>query len=167
MAANLGNEAYDLSLFEPKKAKVVELKPNKKVQKAKSRKRVIESVLNTTATICISALVVGVLTLVIASRVRISELNRVIEEKQAHLVVLQSEEIRLKDQLARKTSTQSVEEYAENVLGMQKVEANQIVYISEINGDKVVVNSAKDDEPLQDIGSAIANFFKQLAYLFG
>ena len=37
------SEAYDLALFEPKQAKIVELTPNKKLQKAERRRTRVQS----------------------------------------------------------------------------------------------------------------------------
>lgn len=166
MAIQNGTEAYDLSLFETKPAKVVDLKPNKKLQKAKQQKMVMQSILNTAATLCVAAVVVSVLGLMITSRVRMTELDTVINTKEEDLVVLQSEKIRLMDELASKTSTEEVEEYAENVLGMQKVESSQIIYISAESGDKVEMADAGNASIIETIGSAITKFFKQLVYLF-
>lgn len=166
MAVNRGTEAYDLSLFEPKPAKIVELKPNKKLLKAQKKKAKIQAFLNTVATLCVAAVTVSVLGLMIASRVRMTELDSVINQREQRIVELQSEKTRLTDELARKVSTKSVEEYATNTLGMQKVEAYQIEYISVDDGDKVELADGGSDSILESIGSAVSNFFGQLAYLF-
>lgn len=160
------SEAYDLSLFEERPAKVVKLKTNKKLQKAQQRKNVLQSFLNMTATVCVAALVVTVVGMLIASRVQLTELDDQINTMEADLVVLESEKIRLTDELARKTSAKSVEEYAYNELGMQKTEAYQIEYIPAENGDKAVVSQASDSSILAVVGKGIAKFFAQLAYLF-
>lgn len=166
MAANRGTEAYDLSLFEPKPAKIVELKPNKKMIKAQQKKAKIQSILNTLATLSVAAITVTVLGLMLASRVRMTELDSAINEREQQLVVLQSEKTRLTDELARKVSTQSVENYAQNTLGMQKMESYQIEYISVEDGDKVETAVENSGSILESIGSGISNFFSQLTYLF-
>ena len=166
MADNRGTEAYDLSLFEPKPAKIVELKPNKKLIKAQKKKAKIQSILNTMATLSVAALTVTVLGLMLASRIRMTELDSAINAREDQLVVLQSEETRLSDELARKVSAKSVEEYAQNTLGMQKIESYQVEYISVESGDKVELAAEDNGSILESIGSAISNFFAQLAYLF-
>ncbi|HBT64828.1 MAG TPA: hypothetical protein DEB10_09245 [Ruminococcaceae bacterium] len=89
-----------------------------------------------------------------------------INTMEKRLTELQSEKIRLTDQLASKTSTKSVEEYAYNVLGMQKIESSQIEYIESENGDKAVVSKKTDSNVFETTLASIGNFFTQLAYLF-
>lgn len=52
-----------------------------------------------------------------------------LREKQTEYELLQSENIRLQSEIASKTSNKNVQEYAENVLGMQKINASQIEYV--------------------------------------
>lgn len=162
MAANKGNEAYDLSLFEAKPAKVVELKPNKKMQKAQQRKNAIQSLLNTSATLLISACVIAVMGLMIFNRVELTKMDRSIDQKQQQLVVLQSENTRLTDELARKTTTKQVEDYASNTLGMQKMEASQIEYINPENADKTVLPQNESGSILDSLISAAQKFLNKL-----
>ena len=63
-------------------------------------------------------------------------------------------------------STESVENYAQNTLGMQKMESYQIEYIQVESGDKVELAEEEAGSILESIGSAISNFFAQLTYLF-
>ncbi|HBT64827.1 MAG TPA: hypothetical protein DEB10_09240, partial [Ruminococcaceae bacterium] len=72
MAINRGTEAYDLSLFEERPAKIVKLHTNKKLQKEKQRRNAIQSLLNTVATLCVAALVVTVIGMMIMSKVRLT-----------------------------------------------------------------------------------------------
>jgi cell division protein FtsL len=166
VAVTRGTEAYDLSLFEERPAKVVKLEANKRLQKEKQRREAIQSAMNTIATLCIAALAVTVMGMMIMSRVRLTEMDSKIKSMEKHLVELQSEKVRLNDELASKTSTKSVEEYAYNVLGMQKIESSQIEYIESKNSDKAVVSEDTNKNVLEAAGSAIVKFFSQLAYLF-
>lgn len=166
MAANRGTEAYDLSLFEPRPAKVVNLKTNKKFQKKQQQRRAIQSFLNTFATICVAAFAVAVVGMMIASRIKMTELDGQINDLEKQITALQSEKIRLTDELSSKTSIKSVEEYAYNVLGMQKIESSQVKYIESENCDKAVVADKAKGSFFKAAGSAISNFFTQLAYLF-
>lgn len=166
MAVNKGTEAYDLSLFEPRPAKVVKIKTNKKLQKAQRRKNAIQSIINTTATLCVAAVAVSVIGMLIVSRVRLTEMDDKINSMEKQMVVLQSEKTRLTDELARKTSTKSVEEHAYEKLGMQKIESSQIEYIASENTDKAVLADKEDTSFLKTAGQAIINFFTQLVYMF-
>lgn len=99
-----GSEAYDLSLFEPKQAKIVPLKPNKKQAKAQQRRSRIQSLLNTAVTLALAGLVITSLGMMVAGRVRITEMDAQITTQQEQLSNLQSEHVRLTSELAAKTS---------------------------------------------------------------
>ena len=165
MAGNRQSEAYDLSLFEERPAKVVALKPNKKLIQARKRQEKMQMVLNTVVTLCIAALAVAVLGTMIASRVRLTEMESAITEREQQLVILKSENTRLTDDLARKMSAKSVEEYAVSVLGMQKADTNQIAYVTVESGDKAEVAQEEEGSFWASIAGAIGDFFTQLAYL--
>ena len=144
-----GSEAYDLSLFEPKEDKIIELKPNKKLEKVQKRRVKLQSMLNTALTLFVAAILV----------------NKVISQKQQELEELKSEYKQLNAELAAKTSAQSVDAYAKEN-GMQKVESGQIQYITVDGGDKVELADDGAQSWWEKIGSAVTNFFAQLAYLF-
>ena len=165
VAYTQGSEAYDLSLFEEKEDKVVELKPNKKAEKAQKKKHKIQSVLNTVTTLMIAVAAVAIMGSMITTRVRLTELNSVMNEKQAVLTELESEYKQLSAQLASKTSAQSVDAYAQEQ-GMQKVEAGQIEYITVDGGDKVEVPQEDSQSWWESIWSSVVNFFSGLAYMF-
>lgn len=166
MAVNRGTEAYDLSLFEPRPAKIVDIKTNKKLQKAQKQKNAVQAFLDAAVKLCVATLIVASVGLMIGCRVKLTEMDTEISTRKQQLVVLQSEKARLTDELAGKTSTESVQQYAENVLGMQKIESNQIKYIPADSGDKVVAADTKDSSILDEISSSVDKFFNQLAYLF-
>lgn len=167
MAANqYGTEAYELSLFEPRKAKIVEMKtkkPNKKQIKAEKRRARLQKVLNVTVVTVLAAVVIGFIGISLTSRVQLNEMNSVISSRNEELQQLQDEYERLKTELASKTSAQAVSDYAVNELGMQKIEPHQVQYITVEDGDSVEVNETEDKSVLDQIGAAIADFF---AYLF-
>ncbi|MGI6264177.1 MAG: cell division protein FtsL [Acutalibacteraceae bacterium] len=167
MAANqYGTEAYELSLFEPRKAKIVELKtkkPNKKQIKAAKRRARLQKILNVTVIAAVAAVVIGFVGISLTSRVQLNEMNAIITARNEELQTLKDEYERLKTELASKTSAQAVSEYAVNELGMQKIEPHQIQYITVEDGDSVEIANEDDQNVLQKIGAAISDFF---AYLF-
>lgn len=135
---NAQHAAYDLSLFESRKAKLVALKPNKKEQKRNTRRAKFQSVLNVSAYILIALVVLGIIGLLITSNAQLTELNSRIIESETRLSELKSEQIRLESELASKTSIANVNEFAlEN--GMTMAENNQVCYISVSGGDAVTV----------------------------
>lgn len=149
MANYAQNAAYDLALFEKKRAEVVALKPNKKQQKSNSRRAKLHAVLTVVVYISIALVALGIVGFLITSNVQLTELNSKIAESQTTLAELQSEEVRLKSELASKTSIANVNAYAaEN--GMTATDSTQVSYLTITGSDTVTVS-----------GGA-SNFFAQL-----
>ncbi len=126
--ANYNSEAYDLSLFEPKSAKITPL-PGKKATKAERRQAKLQKLLNTAATTLVACCVVLILALMISSQVQLTEMNSAISQTETRLNEAIGEAKRLESELASQTSAQSVEEYAESV-GLRQMESGQIDYIT-------------------------------------
>ncbi len=126
--ARYGSEAYDLSLFETKKATITPLHGKKTTKADKTRSR-IQNWLNTLVTGLVSVGVLAVIMVMIGSQVRLTEMNSAINQKSAQVSELSGEVKRLEGELAAGTSAQSVEEYAESV-GLRQTESGQIDYIT-------------------------------------
>ena len=84
-----------------------------------------------------------------------------IAEKTTELTALEAENVRLQSELDSKVSAKNVEDYAENVLGMQKIDSSQIKYIKIQTGDVVSI-------PAQEKGIAakIKSFFDRCVEYF-
>ncbi len=126
--ASYGSEAYDLSLFEPKSAKITPL-PGKKATKAEKRQAKLQTLLNHAAGVLVACSVVLILGLMIFSNVRLTEMNSAISRTEERLNEAVGETKRLESELASQTSAQSVEAYAESV-GLRQMESGQIDYIT-------------------------------------
>lgn len=122
------NAAYDLSLFEKKKSNVTPLH-SKKATKADKRRNRIQKLLNGMAAVTVACAVLMVVSLMITSQVRLTEINNAITKQESLYIEALSETKRLESELASKTSAQSVEEYAESV-GLRPMESGQIDYIT-------------------------------------
>lgn len=152
-----GEYAYDLSLFESKKAKLVALKPNKKEAKRNSRREKLQRALNVSVVVFIALLVLAVIGLRITVGVQLTEVNAHISEAQARLAELQSEQVRLESELASKTSIANVNEYAvEN--GMTLSGSNQVNYIT-VSGTDTVTVSEGDTGFFVALWNGIAQIF--------
>ncbi len=132
--------AYDLSLFESKKAKLVALKPNKKEMKSNSRRAHLQTALNVSAYVAIALVVLGIIGLLITSNVQLTELNSKIAESETRLAEVKSEQVRLESELAGQTSIANVNEYALEH-GMKMADNSQICYITVSGTDTVTVAS--------------------------
>ena len=94
------------------------------------------------------------------------ETNRLFNEPtrlEAELKALESENISLAAEYESKTSLRNVEDYAQNVLGLQKLDKSQIQYV-EFEGDTVceVVEAEKEN-----IFVIIKNWFANLCEYLG
>ncbi len=96
--------------------------------------------------IAVSALAVVMLGAVIYSFDRRNTMYNRVSDLNNELSLAEAENVRLQSELDSKMSAKNVEDYAENVLGMQKIDSSQIQYI-EIQTDDVV-NIPQQDESL-------------------
>ncbi|MCC8130220.1 MAG: septum formation inhibitor [Ruminococcus sp.] len=140
MAYRDDNLAYDLSVYEPKSNVVPKTQP-KAEPKAKPR---IEIRRNTIAlpqnlfTIFLTAAVVfAVMFALLYGKVETNRLFGEITTLESQLSELESDNASLAAEYESKTSLKSVEECAQNVLGLEKLDKSQIEYV-EVEGDTVI-----------------------------
>ncbi len=138
MAAN-SSLAYDLSVYEPKPAKkqsapVAEAKPAIKV---KTNTNPVASSGAAFKIFIKAAVILGVLFAVLYGNVETNRLFNEISKLESELASLQSENLALAAEYESVTSLKNVEDYAENVLGLQKLDKAQIEYV-ELEGDTVI-----------------------------
>ena len=144
-------------LEEAEDAAVVEKRPRRKLFYIEAGKR------GTLAKIMIGSILALVLfSLVINSYVQLNEVSQ-ISAAESTLNDLQSENVRMQTQLEGQASIRNIKEYAEDRLGLQKLDRSQIQYIQIQTEDEVVV-----EEPDQNIFVQIKRKFNDLiAYLRG
>ncbi len=125
------NEAYDLSLFEQRQKK--EKAALQKLPAAKPK-----SGLKTVAARLMVALIVGAIVSVgIYSRAILTETVSDITAAKKELTRLQSEETRLAMELDSKVSVKSIEDYATNQLGLNRMDKYQVTYIALAGSDQI------------------------------
>ena len=130
--------AYDLELFSDRKPQLVEMKNTKKAEEDTRRRAHRQSVLSLVVYLAVAAVAIVLVGYFITCNVRLTEMNKSIKDKQAQLSALQSEEIRLKSEVAGLTSAEKVNGFVqENGLG--PVNSNQIYYIEAQEQDQVTV----------------------------
>ena len=93
-----------------------------------------------------SILALVLFSLVINSYVQLNEVYSQISAAESTLNDLQSENVRMQTQLEGQASIRNIKEYAEDRLGLQKLDRSQIQYIQIQTEDEVVV-----EEPDQNI----------------
>ena len=128
--------AYDLELFSSRRPHLVEMKNNKKAEADTRRRTRRQSVLNLVVYLAVAAIAIALVGYFITCNVRLTEMNKELLDKQAHLSALQSETVRLQSEVAAKTSTDKVDAYVQET-GMSPINSNQIYYIEAKVQDQV------------------------------
>ncbi len=131
--AQRGNLAYDLSAYEPKKRGEAPKEQEIKVKRnpAPSRRESAPKM------ILKAAFILAVLCAVLYGKVESNSLFNEIHGLEQELKNLQSENITLAAEYESRTSLKNVEDYAENVLGLKKLDKSQIEYV-DLPADRVI-----------------------------
>ncbi len=163
----MATKSYDLSLFEEKKqSNTAAARHAKGAAKASDRRTRLQNIINTSATLLLTGIVLSMFVFMLNGQAKVTELDREISEMQQDLYKLEEDYKSMANDLAAKTSAQSVEEYAENQLGMQPADASQIEYVTVDGGDKGEATGETGSNWVQDVAASISEFFAQIAYLF-
>ncbi len=149
MAKENRSEAYDLSLFEPKRLEkprqndnILEL-PQEKLQKnSKNKVRPVRAV----AVFATLAIMLGVVTSMVYSQVQLTELTAELNTTTKQLNESQSVYTQLKMKSDSQLSLNSIENFAKDKLGMRKLEQNQMEFVSLSQGDKGQVIQSNQGE---------------------
>ena len=156
------SEAYDLSLFEPKRQELPASGQKNNVIKLtqeqldKSRRVKIQP-LHALATFLSMAVVVGIVGSVVYGQAQLNELTDQINTAHAELSEAQSTYTQLKMKSDSRLSLDTVEEYAKDTLGMRRISQEQVVCISLSSGDK--------GEVLQEDGSVLGSLWNWIQNL--
>jgi hypothetical protein len=100
---------------------------------------------------------------VISGKVETSKMYRQISSANKNLESVQSENVRLESELESKMTLKNVEEYAEQVLGLQKLNNSQIMYVETQTDDVVEIPEEKSNVFI----IVKEKFDKVVEYIFG
>lgn len=131
------NLAYDLEKFEdaaPEKAPKIRIK-RQSAENAGSAPKLI--VMALAAGALLGALIYG--------KVENTAIHNEIAAQTRYVAMLESENVRMQSELEEKTALKSVEVYAEEILGMQKLDKSQIEYVSISNGNIIDIPDNEDN----------------------
>ena len=81
----------------------------------------------------------GMLGAVIYSRVELLQISNEITQTEKNYTDLQSENVRMQSEIASNTSSKNIQEYAENVLGMNPLNQSQVEYVQIQTNDVVEI----------------------------
>ncbi len=147
---NRGNAAYDLSKYENAAPKLTDGEKSKiVVRKAKSKPTASAPKILITA-----VMAVLVLSLVVYPKVQQATVMSDINKLNDQVMILESENVRMQTAIESKSALKAVEDYAVDVLGMQKLDKSQIEYLSIENGNVI------------DIPEENENFFVKIKHSF-
>lgn len=148
--------AYDLELFSPRRPHLVEMEGSKKKAEDTRRRTRRQSFLNLVVYLVVAALAIGLVGYFITCNVRLTELNKELIAKQAELSALQSEEVRLRSEVAGETSAEKVDRFVQ-ANGMSPLNSNQVYYIEAEEQDQVSLPE-EDGNWFQQAWNAIVDF---------
>lgn len=152
------NTAYDLDLFQPREPRLVALQDNKKVAENKRKRARRQAALNVVVYLSLAVLALGMVAYFITCNVQLTEMNKSINDYQAQLNTLKSEQVRLESELAGLTSAEQISKYAQEN-GMQPIDSNQIYYIASDGQDQVSA-ATSDGNWLTELWNSLCNFFR-------
>ncbi len=147
---NRGNAAYDLSKYENAAPRLTDSEKSKiVVRRAKPRPTASAPKILITA-----VMAVLVLSLVVYPKVQQATVMSDINKLNDQVMILESENVRMQTAIESKSALKAVEDYAVDVLGMQKLDKSQIEYLSIENGNVI------------DIPEENENFFVKIKHSF-
>ncbi len=109
------------------------------------------------------ALCLGLIFTLLCMDAQCDKVTSDIADVKAKIDIADGEAVRLNAELSSRISTDRVERYAENVLGMVKAEVYQITYLDLSDGDKVTVSGDKTPKEKSSFSGKVKEFF---AYIF-
>lgn len=157
MAERNTNLAYDISRYETIEA------VRREAPAIRSQRAAKPSL--TPITMVSVAMVIGIglmLTMFVSSKADIAAVHADIVAAKEEVQELQQENSRMKTELEQKSSQKTVEAYAEDILGMQKLDKSQIEYVS-LEGGNMVEISEKDESFI----AKVKGFFNGLLEYIG
>lgn len=134
---NKNNLAYDLTKYEdvaPEKAPKIRVRRQRAENVGSAPKLIVTTV---AAGLLLGAVIYG--------KVENAAIHTDITNQNKYVNMLASENVRMKTELEEKTALKSVESYAEEILGMQKLDKSQIEYVSVPNGSIIDIPENEDN----------------------
>ncbi len=108
-------------------------------------------------------LIIGLSFSVMYSRAQLNEMSAKVNSVTKELETLKSENIRLQTELEDRISLKNVEEYATVELGMEKMDASQVEYVTLTDGNQVEITEENDGSVWQKV----KNFFDDMMEYIG
>lgn len=140
------NVAYDLSFYEQEQERKIARKETKESVIINAQTRF--SLGRQIAGIICGAVMLTLIVAVIATNAAITTTSTQIADVQDEIVLLESEKSYLEFTLESRMTLDQIESYAENQLGMVKMDSSQKKYVELESENKIVVNQSPVKEKL-------------------
>lgn len=165
MSDNRTASVYDFSYFEPQVQAEPEVRREERAAHTQQKRATEYSAISPVFKKIMVCFVAGLVMIacLVAMRSKCDSLNSQIEEANKALNISKSENVRLNAELNSMIAVEKIEDYAENVLGMTKIEAYQVTYIDLSEGDEVVVSGDKTIDNSDSLANKLQELF---AYMF-
>ncbi|MBQ6850278.1 MAG: hypothetical protein IJN77_04495 [Oscillospiraceae bacterium] len=150
------NVAYDLSFYEMEQERQIARKAKKEnvLIKAQTKFSLGRKIANIISVAALLTLIIAV----VATNAAITTASTEIADVQEEIVLLQSEKSYLDFTLESRMTLDQIENYAENQLGMVKMDASQKKYVELENENKIVVNQSPVKEKLDEAMQPILSY---------
>lgn len=139
---NIHNLAYDYSVYDEK-----EPDPEREKRAAAVKEPAAHKKVSIIKSLIAAALLMGILFAMIYGRVELTSLYSQQSDLETELSRLTNDNISLESELAKKTGLTKIEDYAENQLGLKKLDHSQISFV-EIPREKVAEAADSGDDNL-------------------
>lgn len=150
--SSLAYREYDLETFgQSTRAPGIE-----RVKKAKALPKV-----NTFKLIAVVMVVIVACSAYLYGRMRLNEVNTAYTQVMAQIDILNSEKVRLDMALNEKMSLKNIEEYAQDNLGLKKLNVGQVHYIS--LEEEAVETAQTDSGYLDKIGGFVKDIWNKIS----
>lgn len=156
---------YDLEVFAPREQRRRE--PLKVVKNKKKKKTKLFGLfavdMKTVKAVAVATFVLSLVVSVLVSQATATMLMGDIQVQKDALTELQSEYDYLNNELAMKANITEIEEYAQNQLGLVKMERGQVSYVAQSDKDTVTRSKtgfSRVTQWLAETANAVAEYFK-------
>lgn len=150
------NVAYDLSFYEMEQERQIARKEKKEsvIIKAQTKFSLGRKIANIISVAALLTLIIAV----IATNAAITTTSTQIADIEDEIVLLESEKSYLEFTLESRMTLDQIESYAENQLGMVKMDSSQKKYVELESENKIVVNQSPVKEKLDEVIQPIMSY---------
>jgi cell division protein FtsB len=152
--SNKDNLAYDFDRFDTAPEEIK--KPKIKVNTIKP-----EKIGNIFMMVVLGACALVIMVIAVKAQSDLAALQTDISAAKAQVDVLASENVRMETEIESRSAIKYVEDYAENVLGMRKLDKSQVEYIDVQNGNQIYIPDTEAGF-FTKIKNAVADFVEYL-----